>query len=66
MERNIFKLLYMLALLVFVSCDDLSMTERVEGAPEIQAFSPQQGSIGMEIEIEGERLSDVVSASLSR
>lgn len=64
MKRNIFKLLYMLTLLVFVSCDDLSMNERVEGAPEIASFSPQRGSIGMEIEIEGERLSDVVSASI--
>lgn len=54
----------MLTLLVLVSCDDLSMNERVEGAPEIASFSPQQGSIGMEIEIEGDRLSDVVSASI--
>lgn len=64
MKRNIFKLLCLLAVLVFVSCDDLSVNERIEGAPEITSFSPQQGSVGMEIEIEGERLDDVVSASI--
>lgn len=64
MKRNIFKLLYLLVLVVFASCDDLSVDERVEGAPEITAFSPQRGSIGMEIDVEGERLSDVVSASV--
>lgn len=64
MERNIFKLLCMLLLLVLVSCDDLSVNERIEGAPEITSFSPQQGSVGMEIEVEGERLDDVVSASI--
>jgi len=64
MKRNIFKLLYLLVLVVFASCDDLSVNERVEGAPEITAFSPQRGSIGMEIDVEGERLSDVVSASV--
>lgn len=64
MKRNIFELLCLLTLTAFVSCDELSVNERVEGAPEITSFSPQRGSIGMEIEVEGERLSDVVSASV--
>ncbi len=64
MKSNISIFICLAASLVCVSCDDLSVNERVEGAPVISSFSPGQGSIGTEIEVEGERLDDVVSASV--
>lgn len=54
----------MLTIATFVACDDLSVNEHIEGVPVVEAFSPQQGSIGTEVEIEGERLNDVVTAKI--
>lgn len=64
MRRNMFSVLCLLMAVLLTACDDLSVNERVEGAPVIASFSPEKGSAGMVIEVEGERLSDVVSAKV--
>lgn len=47
-----------------VSCDKLSMNETHLSAPQIEAFTPERGSIGTDITVTGYYLDDVVSATI--
>ncbi|MCI1647810.1 MAG: IPT/TIG domain-containing protein [Bacteroides sp.] len=52
------------SILVWSSCDSISMNDFTASAPQILSFSPGSGSVGSEIVVIGENLDDVVSASI--
>lgn len=54
----------LVCMILWTSCDSISMKDVVVSAPQILSFSPESGSVGSEIVITGEYLDDVVSATI--
>ena len=54
----------LLAAIMLVACDKLSMDEKVKGAPQITDFSPKSGSVGTLVSVSGEELESVVEATI--
>ena len=55
---------WMLTVVLFASCDKLSMNENTQSAPVIESFSPGQGSIGCNVVITGSCLNSVSTVAL--
>lgn len=51
-------------MILWTSCDSISMKDVVVSAPQVLSFSPESGSVGSEIVVTGEYLDDVVSATI--
>lgn len=54
----------LVCMILWTSCDSISMKDVVVSAPQVLSFSPESGSVGSEIVITGEYLDDVVSATI--
>lgn len=54
----------LVCMILWTSCDSISMKGVVVSAPQVLSFSPESGSVGSEIVITGEYLDDVVSATI--
>lgn len=64
MKQIKYVFIWLLAVVLFASCDKLSMNETIESTPIIESFSPGQGSIGSNVVIIGSYLNSVSSAAL--
>lgn len=51
-------------MILWTSCDSISMKEVLVSAPQVLSFSPESGSVGSEIVVTGEYLDDVVNATI--
>lgn len=54
----------LVCMILWTSCDSISMKDVVVSAPQVLSFSPESGSVGSEIVVTGEYLDDVVSATI--
>lgn len=54
----------LVCMILWTSCDSISMKDVVVSTPQVLSFSPESGSVGSEIVITGEYLDDVVSATI--
>ena len=54
----------LVCMILWTSCDSISMKDVVVSTPQVLFFSPESGSVGSEIVITGEYLDDVVSATI--
>ena len=52
------------AVLLMVGCDNVSMNEFINSAPEVESFTPAEGYAGCEITVSGQSLHNVVGAKV--
>lgn len=64
MKKYIAYILGAAAAVFAASCDQISVNETVPHAPVIVSFSPSSAPVGAEVEVRGEYLNDVTSATI--
>lgn len=62
MKKNINIICFLAIILLFASCDKISMNELMSHEPSVESFSPRNGSLGCLITVVGSYLDDVDSA----